>query len=1116
MTLYRRAILGSMTGIAALLLLLYAASVVIVLNEFGQIESASVRQDTRRLNQAVVDVLNQMSAMANDYAAWHDTYAFIEDGDTAYIDSTLGREKMQNLELDLLLFIDVSGQLVYGETYDSATSQVAPLSAALLRDLGVHRALLRHTNTEGNVIGLIAPAGWPMLVASRPILTSQNKGPIRGAVIMGRYLEPDEIERLMQTTGLSLTMLVPGSSDQAAEFTRVLPELPDTQSIYLQPVDDTTIQGFARVDDLAGRPTLIWRTTAPRPIFQQAQATLRYFLLAFVVIGLCVALATFYFLQRWIRIQQALEASEQRFRLLADNSTDMITRVTLSGQILYVSPACQTLLGRAPEEMIGQKIDVYFEGLNLPTYERLAAPMPSEPETNTCVHQVLHQDGRAIWFETTSRVVPDPRTGGLEIHASSRDVTARHQTEEALRQSEERYHDLFENANDLIQSVDPAGRYLYANRAWRETLGYSEDELSRLNMIDVIDPACREACIEKFSRVKQGESIAKLETIFHTKDGRPIHVEGSVNAHLIANQMVATRGIFRDITARKQAEEALKESEARYRQVFEGNQVVQLLIDPATLAIVDGNAAAASFYGYGREILRTMSIADINTLPFDEIRSRMRAAASRTGTTYHFLHRMAGGQLRDVEVYASPVAVQSQQLMHVLVVDITERKQAEAAERAQRVRTEALLTAIRSVSSSLDVAQVLELVAQQFVNALDFTSAYICSWNQAEGTGTLLAEWCGPAATPSEQLSELGAVYHLVEDFGDDLDRWLLPGRTLISQVDDPNLHPGMREHILKYDGHTVLTVPLVLRDVSIGYADLWESRCKREFTAEEITLAQAIAQQAAIAMDHARLYASVRRYAEELELRVSQRTRELTEANQRLTELDRLKDEFVARVSHELRTPLANMKLYIGLLDQGKPEKRADYLNTLRIETARLMKLIEDLLDISQLEIDTLSLRLHPLDWRPLMDNLTSTCGAAERGLSIEYGPARVSAQIQGDEQLLTRAVSNLLTNAINYTPPGGVITITSALQQEDATSWVTITVSDTGPGISARDLPHIFTRFYRGETARNYKIPGTGLGLAICKEAVEKMGGRITVESELGKGAAFTIWLRVAGNIP
>jgi PAS domain S-box-containing protein len=143
------------------------------------------------------------------------------------------------------------------------------------------------------------------------------------------------------------------------------------------------------------------------------------------------------------------------------------------------------------------------------------------------------------------------------------DITERMKGEEALRESEERYRDLFENANDLIQCVAPDGRFVYVNRAWRETLGYSEEEVRHLRIFDIIEPSCQTHCSELFRRVMEGQEVKQVEVIFVSKDGRKITVEGSANCNFVNGAPISTRSIFRDITERKLAEEALAAEKER-------------------------------------------------------------------------------------------------------------------------------------------------------------------------------------------------------------------------------------------------------------------------------------------------------------------------------------------------------------------------------------------------------------------------------------------------------------------------------------------------------------------------------------------------------------------------
>jgi len=152
-------------------------------------------------------------------------------------------------------------------------------------------------------------------------------------------------------------------------------------------------------------------------------------------------------------------------------------------------------------------------------------------------------------------------------------------TEEALRKSEERYRDLFENATDLIQSCSSEGKLIYVNRAWREALGYSAEEVPGLSIFDIIHPASRAHCEEMFGRVMSGEKVDQIEAMFVTKDGRTIAVEGNSSCRFKDGKPVATRSIFRDITERKRAEHALKKSEQQLQAILDNSTAVIFLKD---------------------------------------------------------------------------------------------------------------------------------------------------------------------------------------------------------------------------------------------------------------------------------------------------------------------------------------------------------------------------------------------------------------------------------------------------------------------------------------------------------------------------------------------------------
>jgi two-component system sensor histidine kinase BaeS len=152
------------------------------------------------------------------------------------------------------------------------------------------------------------------------------------------------------------------------------------------------------------------------------------------------------------------------------------------------------------------------------------------------------------------------------------------------------------------------------------------------------------------------------------------------------------------------------------------------------------------------------------------------------------------------------------------------------------------------------------------------------------------------------------------------------------------------------------------------------------------------------------------------------------------------------------------------------------------------------------------------PTDVNRVMRTILNDWGvmATERGLRLDCRLDYLLPLASAEATLFSQLAINLITNAFNFTSAGGIVRVTTSVQTRDNQPWVTMAVHDTGPGISDQDLPHIFERFYRGEAARQFKAAGTGLGLAICQTIVARLGGLLTVDTQVGLGTTFTVWLQ------
>lgn len=262
------------------------------------------------------------------------------------------------------------------------------------------------------------------------------------------------------------------------------------------------------------------------------------------------------------------------------------------------------------------------------------------------------------------------------------------------------------------------------------------------------------------------------------------------------------------------------------------------------------------------------------------------------------------------------------------------------------------------------------------------------------------------------------------------------------------------------------------------------------------------------------------------LEMEFNRMGDSLIERRNRYSELDTLKSDFVSSVSHELRTPLTTIKALTRLLMRGNlsEEKSNEYLETISVECDRQIDLVLNLLDLSRIEGGVFRLSLEKVNATEVIRScIRSEASAAERRQHrLEIEAFDEVPPICADPKALRRVLSNLVENAIKYTPDGGLITLSAQIDG----GYVAMKVTDNGRGIPAEDLPVLFDKFHRGRPAprsattitseyseflEDADVSGVGLGLYLGKNVVERMGGSIAVETEVGKGSTFTLKLPV-----
>jgi len=307
----------------------------------------------------------------------------------------------------------------------------------------------------------------------------------------------------------------------------------------------------------------------------------------------------------------------------------------------------------------------------------------------------------------------------------------------------------------------------------------------------------------------------------------------------------------------------------------------------------------------------------------------------------------------------------------------------------------------------------------------------------------------------------------------------------------------------------SALAVPMLKRNELVGGIVI-HRREVRPFTEPQIELLATFANQAAIALENTHLFQELKNRTQEL----ARYNEEIKTANERLKELDRLKSSFVSNVSHELRTPLTAIESLADNLLDGVTgpltTKQSNYMTGIKESTERLERLINDLLDLSVIEAGKSGLKPTSFSMTSLLREVTDTLKpmAEEKQISLEIASTNGRSLAWADRDKVTQVLTNLIGNAVKFTPNLGKVTMTVS-RAEDA--WLQISIADTGPGIPPEEASKIFDEFYQMSRPGREKSKGVGLGLAISKKLVEMHGGKIAVESVVGGGSHFFFTLPV-----
>ena len=398
--------------------------------------------------------------------------------------------------------------------------------------------------------------------------------------------------------------------------------------------------------------------------------------------------------------EKKLQKSEALYRSILMASPDAIIISDLEGRILFASPINNKLFGYDSSYSFNNHFVFEYESEN--DRKRLTSALAAnslESLHGVTEYTGIRSDGSTFDMEVNMELLRDDKEQPINILFISRDITNRKLLEAELRKSEEKYRAMAERINDVLFDVTIEGIINYLSPSIEKITGYTAEELTGKNFFDYLHSEDKPVLIEALNNLANRDSF-ELEHRYYMKDGSSRWVRSSAKPIFKEGKMIGGIGVLSDINERKLAEEHLRQSELRYKSFFEGNVSVMLLIDPNTGEIKDANPAACQYYGYTKSEICRLNIAQINTLAEDELATEMQLAIKEERRHFIFKHRLANGELRDVEVYSGPMEYGNSKLLYSIIHDITERKQTE----------EKLLKGnrLRSVISNINLAIITE------------------------------------------------------------------------------------------------------------------------------------------------------------------------------------------------------------------------------------------------------------------------------------------------------------------------------------------------------------------------------------------------------------------------
>ena len=751
------------------------------------------------------------------------------------------------------------------------------------------------------------------------------------------------------------------------------------------------------------------------------------------------------------RAEIAVREAERRFRSVWEKSADGMRLSDQDGILRAVNPAYCQIVGMGEAELLGQCYTVSYQPCE--EVDRLHAlyresyrsrNIPEHLERN-----VVFRNGRKAILELSNSFVENDGQPPLVL-SIFHDVTESRRAEEQLRNSEGRFRSIWEESVDGMRLIDKDGLTRAVNPAFCRLVGLTETELLGRPYTEHYDQGeDAQARLERFRKDYQARSIAQhMERRITLRDGRAVHVELAISLVEVEGEDPLVLTVFRDLTARKQIEAALRESEFLYHSLVDNLPQNMFRKDTAG-RFTFVNQRLCQEIGKPREEI--LGKTDFDLFPTNMAekyqRDDQRIIASRKSVETVEAHFAPERGKTYVQVVKTPLFDRDGQALGIQGIfwDVTERKRIEEQLAAERDLLRALLDNVPDRIYFKDTGS-------RFLE---------CSLAMAKRLG--LKE---PAGVVGKTDFDFHAP-ELAREFYADEQKILLTGIPIINKIERQQATDGAEIWA------SVTKVPL---------------RNRAGFITGIIGISRDITE-------------------------IKRVERELQQARDTALESTRLKSQFLAAMSHEIRTPMNGVVGMIELLlDTDLAPQQREFAETVHSSAYALLHIINDILDFSKIEAGKLTLETTDFDLREVVERSAELLAHRAQAKSLElvaWMTPDVAAHLRGDPVRLQQILVNLVGNAVKFTDHGEVVLRVLKEAETDTSVTLKFSVEDTGIGIAPEAQGKIFQAFTQADGSTTRKYGGTGLGLSISRQLAELMGGKLQLRSTLGEGSTF--WFTV-----